>query len=79
MTVTLITFNRHGLGFYGFNLPYSIWVGGITGAVVGYTALEQAAKRTPYNWQLDNTLLWTATISGGVINYLLWNAVEEVR
>ena len=77
--MTLITFNRNGFGFYGFNLPYSVWIGGLTGGFVAYGALEQAAKRTPYNWQLDNTLLWTATISGAVINYALWNTVEEVR
>lgn len=77
--MTLITFNRNGFGFYGFNLPYSVWIGGATGAIVGHTALTEAAKRTPYNWQLDNTLLWTATITGAVINYALWNAVKDVR
>ena len=77
--MTLITFNRNGFGFYGFNLPYSVWIGGITGAIVGYTALDEVEKRTPYKGQLGNGLLWTATITGGLINYALWNAVEEVR
>mgnify|MGYP001336210029 CR=1 FL=1 len=77
--MVFVTFDRHGFGFYGLNLPYSVWIGGITGGLVAVTALTEIEKRTPYRGQLENGLTGSAIIIGALVNYALWNAVEEVR
>jgi hypothetical protein len=74
--MVLLTSDSGGLGVYGFNLPWSVWIGGLTGLVVVGSIVNKIEKETFYHGQFNTGIALTAIIGGALVNYVLWNAVE---